>query len=67
MTRQPRLNHSRSFKAKVAVAAIKGEKTLMNWRRISMSIRTRSSSGATSCLRARPECSAMARRLRQNQ
>ena len=29
MTRRPRLNHSRSFKAKVAVAAIKGEKTLI--------------------------------------
>lgn len=29
MTRRRRLNHSRSFKAKVAVAAIKGEKTLI--------------------------------------
>ncbi len=29
MTRRPRRNHSPSFKAKVAVAAIKGEKTLI--------------------------------------
>ncbi len=28
MTRRPRRNHSPAFKAKVAVAAIKGEKTL---------------------------------------
>ena len=28
MTRRPRRNHSRGFKAKVAIAAIKGEKTL---------------------------------------
>ena len=28
MTRRPRRNHSPSFKAKVALAAIKGEKTL---------------------------------------
>lgn len=28
MTRRPRRNHSSAFKAKVALAAIKGEKTL---------------------------------------
>ena len=28
MTRRPRQNHSPAFKAKVAIAAIKGEKTL---------------------------------------
>lgn len=28
MTRRPRRNHSPAFKARVAVAAIKGEKTL---------------------------------------
>jgi transposase len=28
MTRQPRRNHSPAFKAKVALAAVKGEKTL---------------------------------------
>ena len=29
MTRRPRRNHSPAFRAKVAVAAIKGEKTLI--------------------------------------
>ena len=29
MTRRPRRNHSPAFKAKVAVAAIKGERTLI--------------------------------------
>lgn len=29
MTKRPRGNHSPAFKAKVAVAAIKGEKTLV--------------------------------------
>jgi transposase len=29
MSRRPRRNHSPAFKAKVALAAIKGEKTLM--------------------------------------
>ena len=29
MTRRPRRNHSPAFKAKVAVAAIRGEQTLM--------------------------------------
>ena len=29
MTRRPRRNHSPAFKAKVSVAAIKGEKTLI--------------------------------------
>ena len=28
MTRRPRRNHSPAFKAKVALAAVKGEKTL---------------------------------------
>ena len=31
MTRQPRRNHSPAFRAKVAVAAIKGEKTLIEF------------------------------------
>ena len=29
MTRRPRRNHSPAFKAKVALAAIKGEKTMV--------------------------------------
>jgi transposase len=35
MTRRVRRNHSPAFKAKVALAAIKGEKTLAIWRRSS--------------------------------
>jgi transposase-like protein len=31
MTRRPRRNHSPAFKAKVALAAVKGEKTLAEW------------------------------------
>ena len=34
MARRPRRNHSPAFKAKVAVAAIKGEKTLIRRRMI---------------------------------
>lgn len=30
MSRRPRRNHSPAFKAKVALAAVKGEKTLAN-------------------------------------
>jgi hypothetical protein len=36
MSRRPRRNHSASFKAKVALAAIKGEKTLSPARYISI-------------------------------
>jgi len=31
MTRRPRRNHSPAFKAKVALAAVKGEKTLAEY------------------------------------
>ena len=31
MSRRPRRNHSPAFKAKVALAAVKGEKTLAEW------------------------------------
>jgi transposase len=31
MARRPRRNHSNDFKAKVALAAIKAEKTLAEW------------------------------------
>lgn len=79
MARRPRRNHSPAFKAKVAVAAIKGEKTLIELAQdfdvhllpagvclANTERRTRSSSGATSCSRARPECSVMARRPSRN-
>lgn len=38
MTRRPRRNHSPAFKAKVAIAAVRGEKTLPNCPRDSMSM-----------------------------
>jgi transposase len=31
MSKRPRRNHSPAFKAKVALAAVKGEKTLAEW------------------------------------
>lgn len=72
MARRPRRNHSPAFKAKVAVAAIKGESEgdrgpsgaaqapehWSSWRRISTCTRTRSSNGVTSFWKARPASSA---------
>jgi len=65
MTRRPRRNHRPAFKAKVAVGAIEGEKTLIELAQDfdvhllpasdcmqSAERRTRSSSGATSCWKA---------------
>ena len=55
MTKRARRNHTSAFKAKLALAAIKGEKTRWpNWRSNSMSIRTRSRSGAVSFSTGRP-------------
>ena len=42
MTRRLRRNRTPVFKAKVALAAIKGERTLADWRSYSSLIRTRS-------------------------
>jgi hypothetical protein len=75
MTRRPCRNHSPAFKAKVAVAAIKGERTLIELAQdfdvhllpaghvYMPERRTRSSSGVTNCLKARQVCLAMPRRL----
>jgi hypothetical protein len=41
MSRRPRRNHAASFRAKVALAALKGEKTLGGWRSNSMCMPTR--------------------------
>ena len=49
MTKRARRNHTSAFKAKVALAAIKGRRRWRNWRINSMSIRTRSRNGAVSC------------------
>lgn len=53
MTRRVRRNHSPAFKAKVAPAAIKGEKHWPTWRSSSTSTRTRSRNGAASFLKGR--------------
>ena len=55
MAKRARRNQMRTFKAKVALAVIKGEKTLANWRSSSTSIRTRSRNGAVSFSKARQE------------
>ena len=78
MARRPRRNHSPAFKAKVAVAAIKGEKTLIELAQdfdvhllpagvcaANTERRTRSSSGGTSDLRAQ-RGAAKLQRPRQN-
>jgi len=51
MARRTRRTHAPAFKAKVALAAVKGEKTLPNWRSTMMCIRTRSRRGRRSWLR----------------
>ena len=69
MTKRPRRNHSPVFKAKVAVAAIKGEKTLIELAQdfdvhllpavvcVANNGRpTRSSSGVISCWMVLPGC-----------
>ena len=45
MSRRPRRNHTPVFKAKVAIAAVKGEMTLAQLAEHLTSIRTRSRSG----------------------
>ena len=54
MTRRPRRNHTPAFKAKVALAAVKGEKTLAELAQqfdVHPNTRTRSRLGARSCWR----------------
>jgi transposase len=43
MTRRPRRNHSPAFNAKVAAAAVKGERTLIELAQDSDVLRTKSS------------------------
>jgi hypothetical protein len=41
MSRRARRNHSPAFKAKVALAAVKGDRTIASWRSISTFTPTR--------------------------
>jgi hypothetical protein len=53
--RRVRRNHSPAFKAKVALAAIKGERRLPTWLSSSTSTPTRSRNGAASFLKGRQD------------
>ena len=65
MTKRARRNHTPAFKAKVALAAVKGDKTLAELASSSMSIRTRSDSGGASCSTGRRLFSAPTRGRRR--
>jgi hypothetical protein len=54
MKRRPRRNHTPAFKAKVAIAAIQGDRTLAHLRSSSTSIPTRSRPGKRSSKPERP-------------
>lgn len=58
MSRRPRCNHSPAFKAKVALAAVKGEKTLAEMAHSLTFTRTKSRRGALSCWKGPQACSA---------
>jgi hypothetical protein len=78
MARRPRRNHSPAFKAKVAVAAIKGEKTLIELAQdfdvhllpaghvYMPERRTRLNSGVTSCWKAQRVSLVMRRKPSRN-
>jgi transposase-like protein len=58
MSRRTRRNHSPAFKARVALAAIKGEKTLSELAQLPTFTPPRSRRGRRSCWRVRLGCSA---------
>jgi hypothetical protein len=66
MTRRPRRNHSPAFKAKVALAAVKGEKTLAELAPNSMFTRMSSRPGGISSLKGLLGFSAKASRKRRH-
>jgi hypothetical protein len=52
--KQTRKKHNAAFKAKVALAAVKGDQRSPSWRVILGFIRTRSIAGRSSCWMAQP-------------
>ena len=56
MSRRTRRNHSPAFKAKVALAALNGEKTLAELAQLHNVHPTQVTAGRRSCLRARRGC-----------
>ena len=67
MTKRTRRNHTPGFKAKVALAAMKGDKTLTELAQLFDCTRTRSRNGEARCWKGRLACSARtgARRRRR--
>ena len=61
MTRRTRRNHTPAIKAKVALATLKGEKTLAELAELFDVHRNQITTWGGSCLRERPECSAPVR------
>ena len=61
MSKRPRRNHSPAFKAKVALAAVKGEKTLAKLAQQYDVHPTSTTSGGHGCWRARRTCSGRSR------
>ena len=60
MQRRPRRNHTPAFKAKVALAAVKGDRRWLNWRSSLTSIPIRSHRGKRSSKAELPMCSVSA-------
>jgi hypothetical protein len=56
MSRRPRRNHTPAFKAKVAIAAIKGDRTLVQLAAQLTSIPIRYRPGRINCSKGPPRC-----------
>ena len=65
MSKRPRQKHSPAFKAKVALAAVKGERRCMNWRSSLTFTLIRSRSGVVSFWKGLPVYFAVRRGARR--
>jgi transposase len=65
MSRRSRRNHSTTFKAKVALGAIKGERTLAELAQLHDVHTTQIAGGRRNCWKGRPVCSTAGRRRSQ--